>query len=101
MSKYLHCGKWDKNYYYILYTSIFAFFTYYIFGYTFNGYLDEIKIFANLNEKNNHIIINYIFRYLGLILFSLTLYKYESRPAYNDSEENTKNHMIISFFLSY
>ena len=72
MSKYLHCGKWDKNYYYILYTSIFAFF-----------------------------IINYIFRYLGLILFSLTLYKYESRPAYNDSEENTKNHMIISFFLSY
>jgi len=44
MSKYLHCGEWNKNYYYILLTTIFAFLTNYIFGYTFNDYLKEIKI---------------------------------------------------------
>jgi len=67
--------------------------------FTFNDYLDEINIFTNLNEKNNHIIINNIFCYLGLILFSLSLYKYESRSVYSDSEESTKNGKIISFLF--
>ena len=122
MSKYISYGKWNKNYKYIILTTIFAFLTNYIFGYTFNDYLDEIIIFANINEnsKNSHIIINYIFRYLGLILFSFILYKYEMRIKkniyksnyednngnniqsssikliYNNSQENTKNKIIIS-----
>jgi len=130
MSKYIHCGKWNKNYKYIVLSAIFAFFTNYIFGYTFNDFLDEIKLFnqinvtandngnyINDNNNNNHIIINYIFRYLGLILFSFILYKYEIKKRnnifksnseenifkpssikliYNNSEENTKNKIIIS-----
>ena len=101
MSKYIHCGKWNKNYYYILLTTIFAFFTNYIFGYTFDDYLREIKIFnqINFNDNNNHIIINYIFRYLGLILFSLIFYKYDSYSdtlIYSNYEENTENKTIIS-----
>ena len=31
----------------------------------------------DFNKDNNHIIINYIFRYLSLILFSFGLYVYE------------------------
>ena len=67
MSKYIHCGKWNKNYKYIILTAIFAFFTNYIFGYTFDDYLAEIKIVNQINYdgNNNHLIINYIFRYLG------------------------------------
>ena len=42
MSKFLHCGRWNKNYKFILLTAIFAFFTNYIFGYIFNDYLEEI-----------------------------------------------------------
>ena len=61
MSKYIHCGKWNKNYKYILLTAIFAFFTNYIFGYTFNDYLEEIKMFNFFTNNNNHIIINYFF----------------------------------------
>jgi len=118
MSKYLHCGKCNKNNIYIVLTALFAFFTNSIFGYTFNDYLNEIKIFKSINDKeNNHIIINYFFRYLGLILFSFALYKYELynrnqnfkrnsedniikstslRLIYNSSEENTKNKIFIS-----
>ena len=45
MSKYIHCGKWNKKYKYIILSTIFAFFTNYIFGFTFNDFLDEIKLF--------------------------------------------------------
>jgi len=132
MSKYIHFGKWNKNYKYIILSTIFAFFTNIIFGYTFNDFLDEIKLFTQYknegngtgnhnntdnNNGNNHIIINYIFRYLGLILFSFILYKCELynkstifrrnskdnipeltslRLIYNNSEENTKNKIIVS-----
>ena len=124
MSKFISCGKWNINYNYILLTGIFAFFTNFIFGYTYNEYLDEIRIYpkynestydsSNYNNGNNHIIINYIFRYLGLILFSFVLYTFCYRNAskintednffklssirliYNNSEENTKNKIIIS-----
>ena len=120
MSKYVGCGKWNKNYKYIILTTIFAFFTNDIFGYIFNNFMDEIKIFElkKINEdNNNHIVINYIFRYLGLILFSFILYRFNLnnkkkifkwnykgnilqtssiRLIYNNSEENTKNKIIIS-----
>ena len=107
MSKFLHCGRWNKNYKFILLTAIFAFFTNYIFGYTFNDYLDEIKIYnrtndtdkvnatgnhTNNNNNNNHVIINYFFRYLGLILFSFILYKidffYKNKIFKDNSEYN-------------
>jgi len=114
MSKYLHCGKWNNNYYYIFFCAIFAFITNYIYGYTFNEDMDEIRINKN---KNNHIIINYFFRYLSLILFSFILYKLEFsckktnfknnskkiipkessiKYIYNNSEQNTKNKIVIS-----
>ena len=123
MSKYIRCGKWNKNYKYIILTAIFAFFTNYIFGYTFNDYLYEIKFFKGIitendDDNNNHIIINYIFRYLGLILFSFILYKIDLlsknnilksnsednilfksssiKLIYNNSQGNTKNKIIIS-----
>ena len=87
MSKYIPCGKWNKNYIYIILTAIFAFFTNYIFGYTFNDNLNEIKIY-NPND-NNHIIINYIFRYLGLILSSFITYIYYKKKNFKSNfEEN-------------
>ena len=101
MFKFLHCGKWNKNYKFILFTAIFAFFTNYIFGYIFNDFLDEIKMFnqTNDNDNNNHIIINYLFRYLGLILISFIFYKYESNSRmiiYNNYEEKIGNQINIS-----
>ena len=110
MPKYLHCGEWNKNNKYILLTALFAILTYCNYGYNFSDFLEGI------NLDNNRIIINYIFRYLSLILFSFALYKYELhknkiytrntednmlrsssiRLIYNNSEENTKNKIIIS-----
>ena len=50
MSKYLHCGKWNKNNKYIFLTAIFAFFTNLIYGYTFNDNLNEIKFFQIFDD---------------------------------------------------
>ena len=72
MSKYFHCGEWNKNNKYIFLSALFAILTNCNYGYTFSDYFDEIKL-----KENNHIIINYFFRYLGLILLSFALYKYE------------------------
>ena len=52
-----------------------------------------------LKLKNNHIIINYIFRYLGIIFFSLPLYKYESLVIDDNSEENHKNEKFNSLLF--
>jgi len=101
MPKYVRCGKWNKNYKYIILTTIFAFLTNYIFGYIFNDYMEEIKIseFKITKGNNNHIIINYMFRYLGLILFSLSLYKYDPGIIDDNSEEGHKNEKIISLLF--
>jgi len=119
MSKYVQCGEWNNNYKYILLTTIFAFFTNCAFGYIFNDYMEEIKIseFKITKDKNNHMIINYIFRYLGLIFFSFILYRFDLykkekifqrnnegdilqtssiKLIYNNTEENTKIKIIIS-----
>ena len=53
MSKYIHCGKWNKNYKYIVLTTIFAFLTHYIFGFTFNDFMDDIKLFNQTIHKDN------------------------------------------------
>ena len=53
MSKYIHCGKWNKNYKYIVLTTIFAFLTNYIFGFTFNDFMDDIKLFNQTIHKDN------------------------------------------------
>ena len=111
MSKYINCGKWNKNNKYIFYTALCAFLTNCIYGFTFSDYLDEI----NSSEKNNHIIINFCFRYFGLLLFSFILYyiyvknnisktyvenflfKSSSiKLIYNNSQESKKNEIIIS-----
>ena len=99
MPKYIRCGKWNKNYKYILLTAIFAFLTNIIFGYTFNDYLDEIKIFNFYVNNNNHIIINYFFRYLGLIIFSFALHQYKSISMNEYSEENPENEKNISLLF--
>ena len=125
MPKYIHCGKWNKNNKYIFYTALCAFLTNYIYGFTFNDYLDEIRfpIKDKDNNKNNdndndnnHIIINFFFRYFGLLLFSFILYyiyiknnilktnlernflfKSSSiKLIYNNSQESTKNKIFIS-----
>ena len=114
MPKYIHCGKWNKNNQYIFYTALCAFFTNIIYGYTYNDNLEDI---FKEKENKDHIIINYIFRYLGLILFSFILYKIDLfsknnilksnsednilfksssiKLIYNNSQENTKNKIII------
>ena len=121
MPKYLHFGIWNRNNKFVFLSAFFAFLTNYIYGFTYSDYLNEIKITTNIFNidpiYNNHIIINYIFRYLGLILFALVLYKYELyikysifksysgddifksysiKLIYNNSEQNTKNKIFIS-----
>ena len=44
--------KWKLKY--IALNVIFAFFTNYIFGYTFNDFSDEIKIFNQVNDSDNN-----------------------------------------------
>ena len=111
MSKYIRYEGWNKNNKYIFLTALFAILTYCIYGYIFSDFFDEIKI----KDNYNHIIINYIFRYLGLILFSFILYKFYYKKKefkrnfednifksssikyiYNNSEEHIKNKIIIS-----
>jgi len=91
MSKYLHCGEWNKNNKYIFLTAFFAILTYCNYGYIFSDYLDEFNI-----KDNNHIIINHTFCYVGLIIFSASLYKYESWIIGDYPEENDENKIIIS-----
>ena len=79
----MSCGELNKNYKYILYTAIFAFFTNFIFGYTFNDNM-EILLFYKSREHINlsyHIILHYIFRFIGILILSLIFYKIEQKSA--------------------
>jgi len=43
MSKYLHCGEWNKNNKYILLTTLFAILTYCNYGFIFIDFFDGIN----------------------------------------------------------
>ena len=79
----MSCGELNKNYKYILYTAIFAFFTNFIFGYIFNDNMEILLIKKNTNniELSYHIILHYIFRFIGILILSLIFYKIEQKSA--------------------
>ena len=79
----MSCGELNKNYKYILYTAIFAFFTNFIFGYTFNDNMEILLFYKSIKHINlsYHIIFHYIFRFIGILILSLIFYKTEQKSA--------------------
>ena len=76
MSFFITCSKIKRNHRYIIFASIFAFLTNYIFGFVYN---DKLKLFifitTDVHKKlSYHIIYHYIFRFLGILLVSLIKY---------------------------
>ena len=83
MSFFITCSKIKRNHRYIIFASIFAFLTNYIFGYVYNDNLD-LFIFITKGahkELSYHIIYHYIFRFLGIFLLSLLFYYREKKNS--------------------
>ena len=85
MAKYLNCGKYNRNYKYLILTSIFMVLEYYIPS-------TLIKILINseiIEEKTQYIFyhdyILDIFRSFGMLLFSLAFYLYEKKMSKSES----------------
>ena len=89
---YINCGKWNKNYKYILFTVIFAFFTNCFFGFVYNDKMDIFQFYKGtedtLQKLSYHAIFHYIIRFIVLLLFSLCFYKTERNNYQNLLKKN-------------
>ena len=79
MAKYLSCGKWSKNYIYILLSVIYLVLFKSFFGYTFDGESNyEVNIFNNEKYEENF-LIHQIFLYLFCIVLSAAIFAIQNK----------------------
>ena len=87
MGKYISLGEYNKNYKYILLYLVFRALNDCIYSLEYSGLYEEISFFGD-NAKQffkDHKIINTIFSYFGIFIFSLILIKYDSYIQKNKS----------------
>ena len=87
MGKYISLGEYNKNYKYILLYLVFRALNDCIYSLEYSGLYEEISFFGD-NAKQffkDHKIINTIFSYFGIFIFSLILIKYDSYTQKNKS----------------
>ena len=103
MGKFLSCGKYNKNYKYILLAVIFGLISTIIFGKgycTDSKYLYIARAYPEETEKiqialSHHIIIHNIYRNFGILIISIILlYHEKSSLKSKRNEENAKNNGI-------
>ena len=100
MGKFLSCGKYNKNYKYILLAVIFGLISTIIFakGYcTDSKYIYIARVYPEETEKiqialSNNIIIHNIYRNFGILIISIILLNFEKYSLKSQKhEENVKN----------
>ena len=122
MSSFISFSKIKRGHKYIIFASIFAFLTNYIFGYVYNDDLDLfILISTGIHKKLScHIVYHYIFRFLGIFIFSLLFYQRERNNSkienpliknkneskdieliYTNIEEDVKDKANVTFLLIF
>ena len=100
MRKYISFGKYNKNYKYILLYLVFRGLNDSIYGLEYKNLYKEINFFGQEAKGffNDHEMINTIFSYFVIVIFSLILIKYDSyiqkrnciNKIYGSSENSTQ-----------
>ena len=100
---FISWGKCNKNYKYMFLTSLFAFFTNYIFGYIYNDYKSVFKFIDTENQikLSNHIIYHYIFRFLTIFIISFFLFRYEIKARNQIIKKEPKDNSELALVLIY
>ena len=94
MAKYLSCGKWSKNYIYILLSVICLLLFKSFFGYTFDGESNyEVNIFNNEKYEENF-LIHQIFLYLFCIVLSAAIFAIQNKENKKPQSQNQKKREI-------
>ena len=89
--------KCNKHYKYMGFAAVAAFLTNFIFGYIYNENMDMFKLIDNDNQilLSAHIIYHYIFRFLGILIFSIFLYRNERKTAQEINK--SKNNLELNY----
>ena len=91
MGAYIKCGDYNTNYKYIIFACIFSCLTYFI-----DGDFKEILISSKIIDKKKayrismHDVIIDIFKFLGIIIISIILYKFKEQKS-STNKQNNKN----------
>ena len=88
MGAYIKLGDYNSNYKYIIATCFFNYLTYFLF----NGIKEILIISKKIEDKtrdfSRHGVINDISNYLGIIIISFILYKYNGKESRNNKQNN-------------
>ena len=84
MSNYISCGKYNKLYIYIWLYIISQLLYEYLYG---SRFPEKIKL-VYLNDFPKNILIQEIFNYLGISIFSFILFKYEIKQNRLNKKDN-------------
>ena len=95
---YIQLGRYNKYYKYIIFQVICNFLYQCTFGLSYGSEYTPIFFFEKQYKFSSHYIINYIFYYLGILFFSLILYKFDpNTKEKNKSNENTFTIKLIRY----
>jgi len=88
MGAYIKLGDYNSNYKYVIATCFFNYLTYFLF----NGIKEILIISKKIEDKTRdltrHGVINDISNYLGIIIISFILYKYNGKESRNNKQNN-------------
>ena len=79
MGKYISCGKFNKNFKYIIFGCFFNILVDFISGFDLNDGSNELLLFPSEKQKilYKHSTVHEIFQYIGVFIFSCVFYKIE------------------------
>ena len=79
MGKYISCGKFNKNFKYIIFGCFFNILVDFISGFDLNDGSNELLLFPSEKQKilYKHSTVHEIFQYIGVFIFFFFFYKIE------------------------
>ncbi len=110
MGEYISLGKYNKNYKYILLYLVFRALNDCIYSLEYQGLYEEISFFGANDFFSEHKLINTMFCYFWIFIFSLLLIKYDSyiqnNKTINKNNGNSENSEQLIYnepedFLNY
>ena len=98
MAKYIKCSSFNSKYKYILICCFFGLLCKFLFGYYHNENFEKLKFFrTNFQIKiSYHVQVHDVFRYLGILIISIIIHKYQQNHSKKDLNVNTSENRTLS-----
>ena len=107
MAKYISCGKWNKNYFYILLCLLFSLIKDIFYGFSIDGEELFSVGYFKIGNFSAHYLIHQIYSYFFCIIlaFALILLKkqkqYKKEKQHGDNKSNQSSHKSILKYNSF